>query len=230
MEEQLPNHLAIIMDGNGRWAKKQGLNRSKGHLEGSKVLIDIVEYAFKRGIKVLSVFAFSTENFKRPLKEVNYLMSLTVKLLNDQLKRIIDNNTKVLFSGRKEGLSKEVLKAMKKVENESKKNDGNILNICFNYGGRGEIVDATKKIIAANIKIKDLDEDLFKKYLYNDLPDIDLVIRTSGELRLSNFLLFQLAYAELYFTEVYWPDFNYECLEKAIKEYNHRHRRFGNIN
>ncbi len=227
MECKIPNHLAIIMDGNGRWAKNRELNRSEGHLEGSNTLIDIAEYCFEKGIKNLSVFAFSTENFKRNKEEVDYLMNLAMKLLNKKLNRLKKQNIKVLFSGRKEGLPNNLIKAIKKCEEETKDNDSGILNICFNYGGRSEIVDAVKNIMDKNIDKDSINEDTFKNYLYNDLPDIDLLIRTSGEYRISNFMLYQMAYSELLFVDKYWPDFKNDDIDNAIKEFNTRERRFG---
>lgn len=229
MDLNIPAHVGIIMDGNGRWALARNLKRSQGHLAGSDTLIEIAEYCFKRGIKVLSVFAFSTENFNRPPDEVNFLMELAVKLLRGKLKTLIKNDIKVIFSGRKERLPKKLLVVMDKVETETKVNKTATLNICLNYGGRGEIVDAVKKVMEAGIDPKELDENKFKEYLYHSLPDLDLVIRTSGEYRLSNFLLYQLAYAELYFSKTYWPDFSATDIEEALKAYNQRERRFGKV-
>ncbi|MDD2489797.1 MAG: polyprenyl diphosphate synthase [Bacilli bacterium] len=225
----IPNHVGIIMDGNGRWATKRNLNRSQGHLAGSETLIDIAEYCFNKGVKVLSVFAFSTENFKRSKDEVDFLMDLSIKLLKGKLKKIINNNIKVIFSGRKDRLPEQLLKTMTKVEKETVNNDKAILNICFNYGGRSEIVDVIKNIVNKQVDINSITEDSIKKYLYNDLPDLDLVIRTSGEYRISNFMLYQMAYAELYFIDTYWPDFKKEDFDQVIIEYNQRDRRFGNV-
>lgn len=225
--KDIPNHLGIIMDGNRRWAIKNGYNKSEGHLKGSEVLIDIAEYVFQKGIKVLSVFAFSTENFNRDKKEVDFLMNLATKLLKNKLKKLINNKIKVVFSGRKERLPNNLITMMNKVEKETINNDRGILNICFNYGGRSEIIDAIKKIINDKVNIDSLNETNFKHYLYHDLPNIDLVIRTSGEKRISNFMLYQMSYAELYFTDTYWPDFTNEEIDKAIEKYNNRERRFG---
>jgi undecaprenyl diphosphate synthase len=222
----VPNHLAIILDGNGRWATEHGLSRSEGHLEGSKTLIKMAEYIFKRGVKVLSVFAFSTENFKRNKEEVDYLMNLFIKMFNSQFKKLKKENIKVIFSGRKDNLPSKVVKAMEALENETIDNEY-IFNICLNYGGQSEIVDAVKRIINDNIDINTLNTDTFKQYFYHDLPDIDLVIRTSGEERISNFMIYQLAYAELYFTDTYWPAFDEAEFEKAVTSFNNRERRFG---
>ena len=227
MNLNIPNHLAIIMDGNGRWATKRGLGRSRGHLKGSDVLLEIAEYSFDKGIKVLSVFAFSTENFNRSKDEVNFIMELGIRLLKEKLDKLINNNIKVVFSGRRAKIPTRLLKLMDKVEKETINNDRAILNICLNYGGRSEIIDAVKTIIKSNIDIETLNENAFQNYLYNNLPDIDLVIRTSGEYRISNFMLYQMSYAELYFTGIYWPDFTTKEIDKAILEFSNRNRRFG---
>ena len=229
---KIPNHLAIIMDGNGRWAKQRGKKRSMGHLEGSKTLEDLAVYAVRRGIKVLSVYAFSTDNFKRSEDEVSYLMNLFTTLFKTKLKKIQNEGIKVVFSGRKHPLSDEVLDAMDKIVEKTKNNKNGILNICINYGGQEEIVDATKKIAKdieiGKLKEEDLNKEIFNKYLYQDLPPIDLLIRTSGEYRVSNFMLYQMSYSEFYFTDTLFPDFKESELDKAIESYNHRDRRFGN--
>lgn len=234
MEElKIPIHVGIIMDGNGRWAKGKGLSRSIGHLEGSKTLKNVALYAFEKGVKVLSVFAFSTENFKRSKEEVDYLMNLFIKLFNSEFKIFNEKNIKVVFSKEKEGLPIKVETAIKKMEEETRNNDGGIFNVCINYGSRGEIVNTTKslvnEVINGKINIDDINEETFKKYLYNDLPDIDLLIRTSGEYRISNFMLYQSSYAELYFPDTYFPDFKNAEFDKAIEIYNKRDRRFGGI-
>lgn len=229
---KIPNHLAIIMDGNGRWAKQRGKKRSMGHLEGSKTLEDLAVYAVRRGIKVLSVYAFSTDNFKRSEDEVSYLMNLFTTLFKTKLKKIQNEGIKVVFSGRKHPLSDEVLDAMDKIVEKTKDNKNGILNICINYGGQEEIVDATKKIVKdienGKLKEEDLNKEIFNEYLYQDLPPIDLLIRTSGEYRVSNFMLYQMSYSEFYFTDTLFPDFKESELDKAIESYNHRDRRFGN--
>ena len=229
---KIPNHLAIIMDGNGRWAKQRGKKRSMGHLEGSKTLEDLAVYAVRRGIKVLSVYAFSTDNFKRSEDEVSYLMNLFTTLFKTKLKKIQNEGIKVVFSGRKYPLSDDVLDAMDKIVEKTKNNKNGILNICINYGGQEEIVDATKKIAKdienGKLKEEDLNKEIFNKYLYQDLPPIDLLIRTSGEYRVSNFMLYQMSYSEFYFTDTLFPDFKESELDKAIESYNHRDRRFGN--
>lgn len=226
MDNKIPNHVAIILDGNGRWATERGLSRSMGHLEGSKTLIRMTEYILKRGVKVLSVFAFSTENFKRSKEEVDYLMNLFIKMFKSQFKRLKKENIKVIFSGRRDNLLPKVVEAMESLERETANNEY-IFNVCLNYGGQSEIVDAVKRIVREKVDVETLDCDSFKHYLYNDLPDIDLVIRTSGEERISNFMIYQLAYSELYFTNTYWPAFDEQEFEKAIDAFNHRNRRFG---
>lgn len=227
VELKIPNHVAIIVDGNGRWAKERGLSRLKGHDAGFENLKKIGEYALSRGVKVLSLYVFSTENFKREKKEVDHLMDLFVLMFKRDKNYFMEKNIKVLFSGRNEPLPKKVIEARDKLVEMTKNNTGGILNFCMNYGGRAEIVDACKKIINDNIDVNDIDEETFKKYLYQDLPDVDLMIRTSGELRLSNFLLWENAYAEFSFPETKFPDFSEEDFDKAIEEYNNRDRRFG---
>lgn len=227
----IPNHVGIIMDGNGRWAQKRGLARSLGHKAGADNLLSLCKHISNVGVKYLSLYAFSTENFKREAGEVNYLMNLFIELFNSKLKELSDNNVKVIFSGRREPLPEKVLKAMDEVVTYSENNTGLILNICINYGGRAEIVDMTKKLCELykdnEITLEDIDYDLVNKNLYHELPDVDLVIRTSGELRISNFMLYQSSYAEYYFPETLFPDFNEEEFDKAILEFNKRNRRFG---
>lgn len=229
---KIPNHVGIIVDGNGRWAKERGLSRSKGHDEGFKRLKEITAYAFKKGVKVVSIYVFSTENFKRSKEEVDHLMNLFVTGFKKD-KFYQKENIKVVFSGREKPLNDEVLNAMKVMTEETKDNTLGVLNVCLNYGGRSELVDASKKIakdvLENKIDIDNIDEELFSGYLYQKLPDIDLMIRTSGELRLSNFLLWQNSYAEFYFPKTYFPDFNEEEFDKAIVEYTKRDRRYGNI-
>ena len=225
---KIPEHVGIILDGNGRWAKERGLKRTAGHLAGYKNLLKLSKYVLDRGTKYLSVFAFSTENFNRPQEEVDYLMDLFMKGFNQDRGYFNKENIKVVFSGRRDKLSDKVLAAMDKMEEETKDNTLGTLNICLNYGGRSEIIDAVNKIIKDGRD--SVDEEQFKKYLYNDLPDIDFMIRTSGELRISNFMLWQLSYAELYFPKCYFPDFNCEEYDKALIEFTNRDRRFGGLN
>lgn len=233
MNEKVPNHVAIIMDGNGRWAQKKGLKRTKGHQKGAEVLKKISEYVYDKKIKVLSVFAFSTENWKRDKEEVDFLMDLFLKAFKENFESVKKKGVKVVFSGLKTKLSDKVIAAMKKMEEETENNKNGIFNICLNYGGQDEIVEATKKICEDvnknTLEISDINSNVFNKYLFNDLPPIDLMIRTSGEYRISNFMLWQMAYSELYFTDVLWPDFNEEELDKAIDSFNNRDRRFGGV-
>lgn len=224
---KIPCHVGIIMDGNGRWAKERGLNRSKGHEAGYKTLKTTAKYILDSGVKVLSVFAFSTENFNRPKEEVDFLMNLFIKGFKKDSAFFNKENIKVVFSGRKEPLKKDIIKTMEYLSESTKNNTKGILNICLNYGGRSEIVDAVNHIIKDNLK--EVDEEVINNYLYNKLPDIDLLIRTSGEVRISNFMLWQLSYAELYFPKCYFPDFNQEEFDKALLEYTKRDRRFGSV-
>ena len=228
---KIPYHVGIILDGNGRWATERGLKRSEGHKAGFETLKILSKHVFTRGVKVLSVFAFSTENFNRTKDEVDYLMNLFLKGFKSSIKEFNKNNIKVVFSGRKEPLSDKVYKSMKSLEKETLNNTGGILNICLNYGGQTEIVDTTKKLINdvldGKLKTEDITPEIFMKNLYNDLPPIDFLIRTSGEIRISNFMLFSLAYAEMYFPHTYFPDFKEDEFDKALEEYTKRDRRFG---
>lgn len=228
------NHIAIIVDGNGRWAKEKGKKRSEGHKAGAETLEKIILYINKKNIaNYLSLYVFSTENFIRSSEEVNYLMDLFMKWFKKCKEKYQNANIKVLFSSQKALLKPEIVKAINELENATKDNTGLVVNFCLSYGGRQEIVDATRKIttdvLENKLNIDNLNEEIFKKYLYNELPDIDFLIRTSGENRVSNFMLWQISYAEMYFPKVYFPDFTPECLDEAIKEYEKRDRRFGNI-
>ena len=225
---KIPNHVAIIVDGNGRWAKERNLPRSKGHDEGFKNLKKLGLYIFSKGIKYLSVYVFSTENFKRDKKEVEHLMNLFVLMYKKDKDFFMKNNIKVVFSGRDEPLPKKVIEARDKLTEMTKNNTGGVFNVCLNYGGRAEIVDAAKKIVKDNINPDKITEESFKKYLYQDLPDVDFMIRTSGELRLSNFLLWELSYAEFYFPDIKFPAFTENDFDDAILIFNKRDRRFGN--
>ena len=226
---QNPNHVAIIMDGNGRWAKKRGMPRNYGHKKGSENLRKLSFYIFDQGIQVLSVFCFSTENFKRPDDEVNYLMNLFVEKFHNEFAEYKKKNIKVVFSGRRENLRSDVLEAMDKITEETKDNDRAILNFCLNYGGQYEVIDAMKKVISSGQNIDCLTPEEFMHFFYQDLPPIDFLIRTSGENRLSNFMLYQASYAEIYFPEVHFPDFDEKEFDKALDIYHKRDRRFGSI-
>ena len=229
----IPNHVAIIMDGNGRWATERGKKRSEGHKEGAKALERLALHTEKLGIKILSVYAFSTDNFKRSQEEVDYLMNLIIYYLNNKLQTVVERGIKIVFSGRKVGLRNDVIKAIDTITEKTKDNDKCILNICLNYGAQEEIVDASLKIADdinnGKLKKEDLTRDSFYKYLYQDLPPIDLLIRTGKEHRLSNFMLYQAFYAEIYFVDTYFPDFLEKNLEEAIIYYQNRDRRFGNV-
>ena len=230
----LPEHVGIIMDGNGRWARKRGLPRSAGHKAGANNFRKIAKYCSKIGIKYLTVYAFSTENWSRPEEEVNYLMRLFEQYLKEALSDFEQENIKVLFLGDKTVFSDNLQKLIDEVEKNSQKNTGMVLNIAMNYGGRQEITETIKKIAVElednNLKIEDIDEKLVSRYLYTaDQPDPDLIIRPSGELRLSNFLLWQSAYSEFVFFNVLWPDFSERDLNRAIDQYVSRNRRFGGI-
>lgn len=230
----IPEHVAIILDGNGRWAKKRGLPRSLGHKEGCKVVEKTVEDAARLGIKYLTVYGFSTENWKRSTEEVGALMQLFRYYMVRLLKIAKANNVRVLMIGERSRFDKDIIEGINRLEDETKDNSGLTFVIAVNYGGRDEIVRAVKKIMADAAEKKalpeDMNEEAFASYLDTaKIPDPDLLIRTSGELRLSNYLLWQLAYTELYVTDCLWPDFNMEELKKAIAAYNSRERRFGGV-
>lgn len=228
----LPTHIAIIMDGNRRWAKQRKLDARLGHKKGAETLENIVRYCNKIGIKYLTVYAFSTENWKRSKEEVGALMLLLQNYLDDFAKRADTENIKIKMLGNREGLSSGLLKSMDKAIKRTENNTGITFNVAFNYGGRDEIVNAVKKIstdVKENkIALQDINEKLISDNLYtNNQPDPDLMIRTSGEMRTSNFLPWQLVYSEFYFTDKLWPDFTSDDLDKAIEEYNRRNRKFG---
>lgn len=233
MKNEIPNHVAIIMDGNGRWATRKGLKRSEGHYAGYKRLKKTALYILDKGVKYLSVFAFSTENFKRSEEEVNYLMSLFVKAFKSDKKFFIKNNIKVVFSGRKEPLSKEVLDTMKEMQDATASCTRGVFNFCINYGGQAEIVDASIKIAELykdnKISLEEINTNTFYKYLYNDLPPVDLLIRTSGEIRISNFMLYSISYSEIYFTSTCFPDFDEEEFDKALLDYQNRNITKGSV-
>ncbi len=228
----IPKHVAIIMDGNGRWATKRGLNRSMGHLEGSKTLEKIAVHAIDMGVKVLSVYAFSTDNFKRSEEEVNYLMNLFIKMFKTKLEKLNKKGIKVIISGRKNNLRADVIEAINNIEEKTKDNKNGILNICLNYGGQEEIIDGAIKLaqdINNGLDITNFKRADFYKYMYHELPPIDLLIRTGGELRVSNFMLYEMSYAEFYFTNTFFPDFDKSEFNKALFIYDDRNRRFGGL-
>ncbi len=228
---KIPKHVAFILDGNGRWAKERGLKRSAGHEEGFKNLRSLCKYILSKNVEILSVYAFSCENFKRSKEEVDYLMNLFIRGIKSYSDELHKEGIKVIFSGiRKEPLPKNVIKSMSDMEEKTKNNTKGIFNICINYDGQAEIVDATNQIISdvkAGIINEPITKEVFNKYLYQDLPPVDLVIRTSGESRISGFMLWQSSYAELYFPTKYFPDFKEKDFDKALEDYNKRERRFG---
>ena len=226
----VPEHVAIILDGNGRWAKKRFMPRNYGHMQGAKTVEEMCEVARDLGIKYFTVYAFSTENWKRPQSEVDALMKLLRKYMIDSLERTAKNNMRVRVIGDKTGLSEDIQKSIADVETASAGNTGLNFTIAINYGSRDEICRAVKKIVAEGIAPEDITEQVISDHLDTaGIPDPDLLIRTSGELRLSNYLMWQLAYTEFYFTDVPWPDFNKAELEKAIEKYNGRDRRYGGV-
>jgi undecaprenyl diphosphate synthase len=231
--QKMPVHVAIIMDGNGRWATERGLPRREGHKQGVETVRDTVRNCNEIGIKVLTLFAFSTENWQRPEWEVSYLMSLPEKYFESELPELIQKNVQVRMIGDRKKLPRRVLRVIDEGAVATKNNNGMILNFALNYGSRAEILFAVNHLVAeaaAGKALKRVNEKKLASYLYTaELPDPDLLIRTSGEQRISNFLLWQLAYSELYFTEVYWPDFNKAELLKAVAVYQQRKRRFGGV-
>lgn len=230
----IPQHVAIILDGNGRWAKKKGMPRNYGHAQGSKNVERICEEAYKLGIKYLTVYAFSTENWSRPKSEVDALMKLLRNYMKTCLKTAEKNRMKVRVLGDKTALDDDIRARIAELEEASKNNDGLNFQIALNYGSRDEMVRAMRKMCMdcknGKLETAQINESVFEQYLdTHDIPDPDLLIRTSGEQRLSNYLLWQLAYSEFYFTDVLWPDFTKEELVKAIEHYNSRDRRFGGV-
>jgi undecaprenyl diphosphate synthase len=228
----IPGHVAIIMDGNGRWAQKKGLPRVMGHKSGVESVQEIVESAGGLGIKVLTLYAFSTENWKRPVLEVQSLMGLLKTYLLKELSTMIRNNVRLRSIGQKEKIPPDVLEVLDHTINRTSENSGLILNLALSYGGRNEIANASRRIaeecLAGRLQPEQITEEIFPRYLYTDgLPDPDLLIRTGGEARLSNFLLWQSSYSEVYFTETLWPDFRRPHFIEAILDYQRRQRRFG---
>ena len=228
----IPKHVAIIMDGNGRWAKDKGLPREYGHQNGVNSVKSIVEEAYKSGIQYLTLYAFSIENWDRPSDEINILMSLLVSTLRDEFDEIFDKEIKLNAIGEIKSLPKELVSELDFIINKTRKNTKMTLTLALSYGGKQEIFNAIKTIsdkVKNNlIELNNFDDSIINSHLYTkNLPDVDLLIRTSGEQRISNFLLWQIAYAELYFTDVYWPDFSKDDFNKAIENYKTRERRFG---
>ena len=226
-QDRLPKHIAIIMDGNGRWATKRNKPRVFGHNEGMKRVVDVVENSLNIGIKYLSLYAFSTENWKRPQKEIDFLMQILIKYIDDQLNKLVTQGVKINILGDISVLPEKVIQKIEYALDSTKVNDKLILNIAINYGSRQEILRAVNTAILDG---EILTDDEFSKLLYTrNQPDVDLLIRPGGEKRLSNFLLYQMSYAELYFSDIYWPDFKLESLIDAIYWYQNRNRRFGGL-
>ncbi|MCH5585145.1 isoprenyl transferase [Shimazuella sp. AN120528] len=231
---KIPEHVAIITDGNGRWAKKRGLPRTAGHAAGMKSIRETIRAANDLGIRILTLYSFSTENWKRPKEEVDYLMKLPKQFLKTDLKELIDSNVKVQMLGSKEKMPSFTQQALLEFEEKTKNNTGMILNFSINYGARDEILFAIRQIIdevqKGNIEKEDINEELMNHMLLTrGLPDPDLVIRTSGEIRISNFFLWQLAYSELWFTDLMWPDFTKDTFYQAIHDFQNRSRRYGAV-
>ena len=233
--DRMPAHVALVMDGNGRWAQRRGLKRTEGHAAGEEALFDTVEGALDIGLSWMTVFAFSTENWRRPLDEVRYLMNFNERLLVDRREELHERGVRVLFLGRRAGrVPARVRRRIEETEELTRKNKTMTLAFAFNYGSRAEIVDATREIgrlvKAGKLDPDKIDERTIERHLYApDMPDPDLLVRTSGEFRISNYLLWQLAYSELVFTDVLWPDFRRENLFEAIAEFQKRDRRFGAV-
>jgi len=226
----LPNHIAIIMDGNGRWAQQRELPRMDGHRAGIEALRTAVQCLNEYQIKCVTLYSFSTENWKRPQDEISGLFQLLEERIDRETVELHNQGLRILHLGQPDKLSPSLQEAINRAVELTKNNPGMTLTLAVNYGGRTEILDAVRRLIAEGVPYQEIDEKLFGKYLYTaGLPDVDLVIRTGGELRLSNFLIWQAAYAEYYFTEVLWPDFNREEIEKALLSFSQRQRRFGGL-
>ena len=226
----IPKHIAITMDGNGRWAKSKGKLRVFGHRNGVQAVRDTVEYAAEIGVKFLTLYAFSTENWSRPASEVNALMTLLVSTINKETKTLMENNVKLITIGFTESLPQKANKELNEAIKKTEKNSGMTLTLALSYSGRWDIINAVKNIIIDKVDSNNLNEKVFQQYLTTkNVPDPELLIRTGGEFRISNFLLWQIAYSELYFSNTYWPDFKKKDVEDAILNYQKRERRFGKI-
>ncbi len=224
----VPAHVGYILDGNRRWARQHSLPEFDGHLAGYNALKEVIEGSFEQGIKYVTVYAFSTENWQRDKKEVSSLMRLTMQALSNDLKRFVKNGIRVRILGHREGLSEKIIMAIEKAEEATKLLTKGTVLVCFNYGGQREIVDAARKCVAAGLSAEEITEEAISKHLYApDVPPLDMVVRTSGEQRLSNFMLWRTSYSELLFLKKYWPDMTKEDVADIIKEYNNRGRRFG---
>jgi len=226
----LPQHVAIIMDGNGRWAHERGLSRQAGHRAGTENIRRAIETLARYQVPILTLYAFSTENWSRPKREVQALIRLIGHFIDRELKALHENGVRLRHLGNLEPLSPELRRRVEQAIEQTKDNDGITVNVAFNYGGRAEIIDAVQRIVRDGVPVERIDEALFSSYLSTaGLPDADLIIRTAGEMRLSNFLLWQSAYAEYYATPTYWPDFGAEEIERALIAFSQRQRRFGGV-
>lgn len=225
---QVPHHLGVILDGNRRWAKEQGKPSLEGHKAGAENFKEIALGAFERGVKYLSAYVFSMENWSRTEEEVGYLMNLVTKAVEDYLDEFHEHGVKIMILGRSEGVRQKVLDSITKAEQKTAQNARGTLALCFNYGGREEIVDAVRELIGKGVEAAKIDSKAITNNLYHpEVPDIDLLIRTSGEHRTSGFMMWRAAYAELYFTDKYWPEFGLQDLDTALADYSQRQRRFG---
>ena len=225
---RFPTHIAIIMDGNGRWAQKRGLPRLEGHQAGMENVRSVIEYFNQLKLKYLTLYGFSTENWKRPKEEIDGLLKILQEAIEEETLKLHQNGIRIRHLGRLDGFSKRLQRAITRAVEMTKGNKGMTVSFAFDYGGRAEILEAVRKIIEEGVPPQKLDEQLFEKYLYTaGLPEVDLIIRTAGELRLSNFLIWQAAYSEYYFAEVFWPDFDNKEIDKALLAYSRRQRRFG---
>ncbi|MFC1956847.1 isoprenyl transferase [Chloroflexota bacterium] len=229
-ETRLPNHVAIIMDGNGRWAEERGLSRLAGHIAGLDRARATIRYLNNKHLKYLTLFGFSTENWSRPQDEVSNILRVFTEIIDQEAKTFHEQEIRLRHLGRLAELPPGLQQSITRAIELTKDNTGMTFNLAFNYGGRAEILDAMRQIMAKNIPPQDIDEALFGKYLYTaDIPDVDLLIRTGGELRISNFMVWQSAYSEYYFTDIFWPDFDEEEIDKALEAYQQRQRRFGGL-
>jgi undecaprenyl diphosphate synthase len=221
-----PRHVAFIMDGSGRWAERRGLSRIEGHRAGVRNIRPVIKYLNRHGVEYVTLYAFSTENWSRPEDEVKGLLRLLEDVIEPETRELHKNNVRIRHIGSNEGLSRKLQNAIE----AAIKNTGMTVGVAFNYGGRAEIINAVNRLVSEGVPPGKIDEELFGRYLYTaGFPDVDLVVRTSGEIRTSNFLIWQAAYSEYYFTQVLWPDFNEEHLEKALQTYSQRQRRFGGL-
>ena len=227
-EQAIPTHLGIIMDGNRRWARDQGLPTLEGHRKGVDNIKTIARHAFDCGVKVMTIYAWSTENWKRTKDEVDYLMDLAVKLATKEMKELGKENVRVVVLGVDDHVPPKVMRAWRDAEEETQDNTGGTIAVCFNYGGTRELVDATKSIVASGAKADDITEGVISEHLYHpEIPEIDLMIRTSGEQRISNFMLWRMRYAEMYFVDKHWPVFSTDDLDEALESFAQRNRRMG---